>query len=173
MCMTSARMHGLITQNFWAPAGMFNSQSWQVLINLLFASFGNIQYHIFSNFGKIWLIQDVGKFSIVHILPNVDPTCCHFCQSIGFHILQLLGYCQSWNTIKSKVWQCKEFYFAIVGNLRNATSKLWQQQNYCKSYQASKTGSFKPKFGRTFFVKFGNNSYPPLLPTLGTWIIAK
>ena len=88
-----------------------------------FASFGNIQYHIFANCGKIRFIPDVGKFSIVHILPNVNPTCCHFCQSIGFHILQLLGYCQSWNSLKSKVWQCKEFYFAIVGNLRNATSK--------------------------------------------------
>ena len=82
---------------------MFNSQFWQVLINLLFASFGNIQYHIFANCGKIRFIPDVGKFSTVHILPNVDPTCCHFCQSIGFHILQLLGYCQSWNSLESKV----------------------------------------------------------------------
>ena len=115
-----------------AKTGNFRScQNWQLqklpklatfraaskMYHLLFASFGNIQYHIFANCGKIRFIPDVGKFSIVHILPNVDPTCCHFCQSIGFHILQLLGYCQSWNSLKSKVWQCKEFYFAIVGNL--------------------------------------------------------
>ena len=133
---------------------MFNSQFWQVLINLLFASFGNIQYHIFANCGKIRFIPNVGK-----------PTFCHFWQLSKLPKLAIseaakignFRSCQNWQLQKlPKLATSEAAKLATSKAAKLATSKAakigtfqscqnWQLQKLPKlaSLKAAKTGNFK------------------------------
>ena len=124
---------------------MFNSQFWQVLINLLFASFGNIQYHIFANCGKIRFIPDVGK-----------PTFCHFWQLSKLPKLATseaakignIRSCQNWQLQKLPNWQFQKLpklatsKAAKIGTFQSFQN--WQLQKLPKlaTSKAAKTGNF-------------------------------
>ena len=90
------------------------------------SNFGNIQYDIFANCGKIRLIPDVGKFTIVHMLPNVDPTI----MLPFFGNLLVYKFCSLWviakvrTTLKSNVGNLILPLMAIYEIKSNVTSKL-------------------------------------------------
>ena len=126
----------LITQ--YVFSGMFNSQFWQVLINLLFASFGNIQYHIFANCGKIRFIPNVGKPTFWHFwqLSKLPKLATSEAAKIGN-----FRSCQNWQLQKLPKLATSEA--AKTGNFRSCQN--WQLQKLPKlaTSKAAKIGTFQ------------------------------
>ena len=116
---------------------MFNSQFWEVLINLLFASFGNIQYHIFANCGKIRFIPDVGK-----------PTFCHFWQLSKLPKLATSEAAKIGNFKSCQNWQLQKlpklapFKAAKTGNFRSCQNWQLQKLPNLATSKAAKPGNF-------------------------------